>query len=143
MNTITNLELEKGGLATADLAAFAERSLARQEAKRDTNEPEFEKHNTNVRTEEEQLAPLFLPEVTKKFRSDWDAVQRGFVDDPNLAVRQADELVDQVLKKLGETFSKEGATLEGQVGQTDQTSTESLRIALKRYRSFFERLLAL
>lgn len=141
MNTTTNIELEKGGLRTADLAAFAEMSLARQEPKRDLNEPELENHN-DVRTEEEQLAPLFLPEVTKEFRSYWETVQRGFVDDPKQAVRQGDALVDQVLKTLAETFSKERVTLEGQLDKSDEASTETLRIALRRYRAFFERLLS-
>ena len=64
-----------------------------------------------------------------------------------LAVRQdfplqGDELVGHVMKSLAETFSNELATLEGQLNQTDKASTETLRIALQRYRSFFERLLS-
>jgi hypothetical protein len=93
MNTIANRELEKGGLITADLAAFAEMPPAQQEVKRDLNEPVLDHHNTDVRTEEKQLAPLFLPDVAKEFRSRWDSVQIGFVDDPRQAVRQGDELV--------------------------------------------------
>jgi hypothetical protein len=46
------------------------------------------------------------------------------------------------MKSLAETFSNERATLEGQLDQTDKASTETLRIALRRYRSFFERLLS-
>jgi hypothetical protein len=83
-----------------------------------------------------------LPDVAKEFRSRWDTVQIGFVDDPRQAVRQGDELVGQVMKSLAETFSNERATLEGQLDQTDKASTETLRIALQRYRSFFERLLS-
>jgi len=142
MNTITNAELEKGGLKTADLAAFAQIPPAQQEVMRDLNEPVLDNHNTDLRTEEKQLAPLFLPDVAKEFRSRWDTVQIGFVDDPRQAVRQGDELVGQVMKSLAETFSKERATLEGQLDQTDKASTETLRIALQRYRSFFERLLS-
>jgi hypothetical protein len=142
MNTITNAELEKGALKTADLAAFAQLPPAQQEVMRDLNEPVLDNHNTDVRTEAKQLAPLFLPDVAKEFRSRWDTVQIGFVDDPRQAVRQGDELVGQVMKSLAETFSKERATLEGQLDQTDKASTETLRIALQRYRSFFERLLS-
>jgi len=100
MNTVTNRELEKGGPITADLAAFAEMPSVQQEAKRDLNEPVLDNHNSDVRTEEKQLAPLFLPDVAKEFRSHWDTVQRGFVDDPRQAVRQGDELVGQVMKSL-------------------------------------------
>ena len=141
MNTVTNREPEKGGLITADWAAFAEMSPAQQEVEQDLSEPVLDHHNTDVKTEEKQLAPLFLPDVAQEFRSRWDAVQRGFVDDPRQAVRQGDELVGQVMKSLAETFSNERATLESQLDQTDKASTETLRIALRRYRSFFERLL--
>jgi len=91
----------------------------------------------------EPLAALFEPEVAKDFRSNWDGVQSGFVDDPRQAVRQADELVAQVMKSLAGTFGAERAKLEGQVDPSDKASTEDLRVALRRYRSFFERLLSL
>ena len=81
--------------------------------------------------------------MAKEFRSRWDAVQSGFVDDPGQAVQHADELVAKVMKSLAETFSRERAKLEGQVNATDKASTEDLRVALRRYRSFFERLLSL
>ena len=90
--------------------------------------------------QDEQLAPLFLPQVAEQFRLRWDEVQIGFVDDPTQAVRKADELVAQVMKNLAETFSTERANFEGQL---DQTDTEHMRVALRRYRSFFQRLLSL
>jgi hypothetical protein len=142
MNIITTRELEKGGPITADLAALTQMPPAQQEVKRDLNEPVLDNHNSDMRTEEKQLAPLFLPDVAQEFRSRWDTVQRGFVDDPRQAVRQGDELVGQVMKSLAETFFNERATLEGQLDQTDKAATETLRIALRRYRSFFERLLS-
>jgi hypothetical protein len=92
---------------------------------------------------DEQLAALFTPDVADGFRSRWDEVQIGFVDDPRQAVRQADELVAQVMKSLAQTFSNERANLEGQLEQQDSASTENLRVALRRYRSFFQRLLSL
>jgi hypothetical protein len=138
-----NREPKEKSLTTADLAAAAEIPTAQREVNRDRKEPVIEKQNSDVRSEHEQLAPLFLPDVAKDFRSRWDAVQRSFVDDPRQAVRQADELVAQVMKSLAETFSNERAKLEAQVDQTDKASTENLRVALRRYRSFFERLLSL
>jgi hypothetical protein len=88
----------------------------------------------------EQLAPLFLPQIAEQFRSRWDEVQIGFVDDPHQAVKKADELVAQVMKSLAETFADERANIDSQV---DQSDTEHLRVALRRYRSFFQRLLSL
>jgi hypothetical protein len=92
----------------------------------------------------EPLAALFAPEAAVQFRSQWDRVQIGFVDDPRQAVRQADELVAQVMANLAETFARERSQLEGYVsGNEAAASTENLRVALRRYRSFFQRLLAL
>jgi hypothetical protein len=88
----------------------------------------------------EQLAPLFQPDTAQTFRSQWDEVQIGFVDDPVSAVRRADELVAQVMKNLAQTFAQERSHLEGEMKDGD---TEHMRMALRRYRSFFQRLLSL
>jgi hypothetical protein len=95
----------------------------------------------STKREESGLAPLFAEDVATEFRSRWDVVQRGFVDDPRQSVRAGDELVAQVIKSLVETFSGQRASVEGE--RADQASTENLRLALRRYRSFFERLLSI
>ena len=138
-----NREPKEKSLTTADLADAGEIPAAQREVNRDLKKPMIENQNSDVRSEARQLAPLFLPGVAKEFRTRWDTVQIGFVDDPRQAVRQADELVAQVMKSLAETFSNERARLEGQLDQKDKASTENLRVALRRYRSFFERLLSL
>ena len=93
---------------------------------------------------DESLAPLFTPEAARDFRASWDAVQIGFVDDPQRAVRQADELVRQMLQNLSQTFSDERAGLDARGdGVADAASTEKLRVALRRYRAFMQRLLSL
>lgn len=90
----------------------------------------------------ESYAPLFHDEDARGFRSRWEAIQTGFVDEPRAAVEQADALVTEVMKRLSDVFADERAALEGQWGRGENVSTEDLRVALKRYRSFFERLLA-
>jgi hypothetical protein len=92
---------------------------------------------------EKTLDPLFTQDAATNFRSRWDGVQRGFVDDPQEAVRAADELVAQVIQSLTETFSDQRSALDAELHQTDQASTENLRLGLRRYRSFFERLLSI
>lgn len=87
-------------------------------------------------------APLFSADVAQGFRSRWDATQIGFVDDPQQAVQQADELVAQVMKSLAQSFAEERARVEARM-HGDSVSTEDLRVALQRYRSFFQRLLSL
>jgi hypothetical protein len=96
---------------------------------------------TPMSEEETNLAPLFAADVASDFRSRWDVVQRGFVDDPKESVRAGDELVAQVIRSLAESFSNQRDALEG--APADQASTENLRLALRRYRSFFERLLSI
>lgn len=91
----------------------------------------------------EQLEPLFPADVAGEYRSRWAAVQSSFVDDPRRAVRQGDELIAQMMKDLAESFATERGRLEAQLGQTGAATTETLRVSLRRYRSFFERLLSL
>ncbi len=91
---------------------------------------------------DEQAAPLFSPEEAKEFRARWDTIQGGFVDEPRRAVEQADSLVAGAMKRLAEMFAEERAKLEGRWDRGDSVSTEDLRIALRRYRSFFGRLLS-
>ena len=124
--SVMNEEKKEKSLTTADMLAATEIPTAQRQT-----------------SEDGQLAALFLPDVAKDFRSHWDAVQISFVDDPRLAVQQADELVAQVMKSLAGTFSNERTKLEAQVDLTDKASTENLRLVLRRYRSFFERLLSL
>ena len=63
------------------------------------------------------------------------------MDEPRRAVEQADELVAEVIKRLADSFARERSRLEGQWGRGDNVSTEDLRVALQRYRAFFDRLL--
>ena len=72
----------------------------------------------------------------------WDTIQGGFVDEPRRAVEQADSLVAGAMKRLAEIFTEERAKLEGQWDRKKSVSTEDLRLALRRYRSFFGRLLS-
>jgi hypothetical protein len=90
-----------------------------------------------------QPTPLLVSDETHTFRSRWDSIQTGFVDEPRHSVEQADGLVAEVMKRLAETFAQERSKLEGQWSRGDNVSTEDLRLALQRYRSFFDRLLSM
>jgi hypothetical protein len=92
---------------------------------------------------EPELSPLFTEDVQREFRTRWQNIQTGFVDEPRHAVEQADELVAELMQQLAQSFSDQRSALEKQWEQTDKVSTEDLRLALRRYRSFFERLLAI
>ncbi len=86
-------------------------------------------------------ALLFSESEVGDFRSRWSSIQTGFVDEPRRAVEDADNLVASLMKKLAEGFANERAGLEKQWDRGDNVSTEDLRVALQRYRSFFDRLL--
>jgi hypothetical protein len=96
-----------------------------------------------ARPADERPVPIFAGTETAGYRTQWDAIQTGFVDEPRRAVEEADALVTLVTKRLAEVFADERAALEHQWGRGSEISTEDLRIALRKYRSFFERLLSL
>lgn len=91
---------------------------------------------------EEAPALLFGQSALQDFRSRWGAIQTGFVDNPGGAVKQADELVAAVMKRLAEVFADERANLEQEWAKRNDVSTEDLRVSIRRYRSFFNRLLS-
>jgi hypothetical protein len=87
--------------------------------------------------------PLFSESEMGDFRSQWSKIQTGFVDEPRRTVEDADKLVAAVMQRLAEGFANERSGLEKQWDRGDDVSTEDLRVALQRYRSFFDRLLNL
>jgi hypothetical protein len=94
-------------------------------------------------TPDSELSPLFSNEEERDFRNRWKDIQTGFVDEPRQSVEQADELIAKLLQRLAESFSEQRSHLEQQWEKSDSASTEDLRLALRRYRSFFDRLLSI
>ena len=85
---------------------------------------------------------LLPADFVQDLKTKWDRVQTGFVDEPRTAVQEADELVAQAMKRLAEVFADERKRLEQQWDRGDNVNTEDLRVALRTYRSFFQRLLS-
>jgi len=88
-----------------------------------------------------QRTTLVPPERAESYNSRWNELKSEFVDEPRRAVRGANELVGEVLDELEELFRDQRADLEHGL-DSEQTTTEDLRQALGRYRSFFDRLLS-
>ena len=88
-----------------------------------------------------ELRPLD-PASRERYVRSWEEIQVRFVDEPRGAVEDADALVATVMQRLAEGFASERERLEAQWGRGEDISTEDLRVALQRYRSFFQRLLA-
>jgi hypothetical protein len=89
-----------------------------------------------------ERAALFPAGDMDNFRARWREIQGDFVDEPRQAVEQANQLVEQLIQRLTDVFSNERSKLEKEWGQGKDVSTEYLRQALRRYRSFFDRLLS-
>jgi hypothetical protein len=85
---------------------------------------------------------LFPSAELEGLRTRWKEIQTAFVDEPRKAVEQADGLVASAMKRLAEVFAQERSGLEQQWDRGDNVSTEDLRVALQRYRAFFDRLLS-
>lgn len=91
--------------------------------------------------DEDGRVPLFADDELTGFRSQWNTLQARFVDEPRSAVEGADALVSDLVERLTAGFSEARSRLEESWEQGGEGSTEDLRLALKRYRSFFNRLL--
>ncbi len=129
-------------LSTADFIAGGESPEKRQQREAEERGRETRASGGRGAAMEPEAGPLLPSDFSGELRTRWDQIQTGFVDEPRAAVKQADELVALAMKRLAENFSEERTKLEQQWDRGDQVSTEDLRIALRKYRSFFHRLLS-
>ncbi len=146
---------KKEELTTADLAGRTreQNQKAHELNEVDPNRPRPVRRETSERPitatpamtgqypQEGTSTSLFSESDIGDLRGRWSNVQAGFVDEPRRAVEEADNLVAMVMKRLAEGFANERSNLEKQWDRGDNVSTENLRVALQRYRSFFDRLL--
>jgi hypothetical protein len=126
---------EKDQLTTKDIAAATAERKAEHQA-------DHAAAAAAAPVPHEPDSALFPEGEIEALRARWEGIQTGFVDEPKAAVTEADALVAQVISRLAEVFSHERTLLEQQWSRGDQVSTEDLRQALRRYRSFFARLLS-
>lgn len=122
--------------ATTTEERRADRPTSTAEVARDLERPQ-----RDITRDDDSAITLFPEKETTDFRTRWTEIQTGFVDEPRRAVEQADALVAEVIKRLANSFADERSKLEGHWGRGDNVSTEDLRVSLRRYRSFFDRLL--
>ncbi|HET8562330.1 MAG TPA: hypothetical protein VFM35_00525 [Candidatus Binatia bacterium] len=140
-------------LSTMDFATEERRgrNIERAEEMKDRNVEPVKVKNDRVSAAGEgrpqspsvETSPLMLAKAEENFRSRWNSIQTSFVDEPRRAVEQADELVAELMQHLARSFSNQRSNLEMQWQRSEQVSTEDLHGALRRYRSFFDRLLSI
>jgi hypothetical protein len=124
-------DTEQTGLTTGDIAGT-------------TSQDDEQERRTAVEPAggADRAEPLLPVDQADRFRQSWEEIQRDFVDRPRESVEQADALVADLMQRLAAGFSNERSRLESQWEGGDDVSTEDLRVALTRYRSFFQRLLS-
>jgi hypothetical protein len=147
---MTELSRTEDQLTTADIAARTP-DVREDVETGDTVKPRLVRNeavagrdwdNTPQRAQDTAAGtPLFSNADIGDLRSRWGNVQAEFVDEPRRSVEAADQLVATVMQRLAEGFANERASLEKQWDSGENASTEDLRIALQRYRAFFDRLL--
>ncbi len=141
--------MEQRRLSTSDLAGTpAQEQDEQQQQQRVSADAPLGRDDTLLATSGPTAAeaaasePLLPQQEIGRFTGRWQEIQAGFVDEPRQSVEQADALVADLMQRLAASFSDERQRLEAQWDQGDHVSTEDLRVALTRYRSFFDRLLA-
>ncbi|MDH6130465.1 hypothetical protein [Kitasatospora sp. GP82] len=126
------------GEATATDRERGEQETAADDREKGDDQPSEPGEDAEAADESEPL----LGSEQEEFHSRWQKIQSEFVDDPRNAVHAADTLVAEAMQALATTFAEHKQDLEGQWNRGDEVPTEELRIALRRYRSFFNRLLS-
>lgn len=126
---------------TADIADAANSRLRDAEDQGRRIEREVDLRDQTVRADEYEGMRLLPDEIVDELRPRWADIQASFVDEPRRAVEKADALVADAIHRLAEAFADARADLERDWDRGDDVSTEDLRVAFRRYRTFFDRLL--
>lgn len=102
-----------------------------------------QKRTETVETDQNGHAALFDEHEAADLRTRWQRIQGEFVDDPHASVEEADRLVATAIQRLAEIFASEKSNLEATWSKGGELSTEDMRQAVRRYRSFFDRILSI
>jgi hypothetical protein len=76
------------------------------------------------------------------YQKRWDDIQGRFIDEPRQSVREADDLVGELTRRIVERFSSSRKDFDERWETDSEPTTEELRQALQRYRDYFKRLVA-
>ncbi|MFI5836359.1 hypothetical protein ACIA5A_22050 [Micromonospora sp. NPDC051300] len=88
----------------------------------------------------DDAATLFAPDAAQGFRDRWRDVQLRFVDDPKAAVGEAESLVEEAIEALSTALREQRSKL-GTWQESGSSDTEQLRVAVRGYRDFLDRVL--
>jgi hypothetical protein len=91
---------------------------------------------------DETLIAFWDDKAIERFRHAWHEVRGDFVDDPVTALTRAHDLITEAVSELTESLLAERDQLDP-LRTTATPDTESMRMAMRGYREFLERILAL
>jgi len=136
---------QSSGLGTEDFTAEGRQRAAEREGDTSTTpgrdstsgDGTPDRQSADERSRDDWEVQLFSDSDREQLTDRWESVQQEFVDEPKLAVQDADTLVAETIQRIAETFSSARGALEERWSRGDDVSTEDLRITLQQYRSFF------
>ena len=126
---------------TADIADAANERIRDAEDRDRLIEREVDLREPTGRGDNYESMRLLPDDIVEDLRPRWADIQASFVDEPRRAVEKADALVADAIRRLAEAFADARADLERDWDRGNDVSTEDLRVAFRRYRTFFDRLL--
>jgi hypothetical protein len=142
MSTDPRVDEGRGSETTSSIPPDDQTTQATMTEEETTGDPADDRVATDHADASGGDGALLPSDQNDRFKSRWEEIQAGFVDEPQKAVEEADALVADLAQRVTASLTKERERLEGQWAAGDDVSTEDLRVALTRYRTFFDRLLA-
>ena len=144
---MTDSEMAQDGALTTEQIAAAGRAGSTERASQGQYPPGDRQQpaspaSSDLGTGGQAPAQLLEGDEMQSMLARWKDIQAEFVDEPRKAVQDADALVADLMQRLAQMFAGERDQLESRWAGGGEVSTEDLRDGLRRYRSFFERLLA-
>jgi hypothetical protein len=137
----TTEQIATAGATREDATGSGHAPLQDAQTEQPTTAPQGAAHS-DLGGGDQPQAPLLEDHELQSILVRWKDIQAAFVDEPRKAVQDADALVAELMQRLAQMFASEREQLESRWAGGDDVSTEDLRHGLRRYRSFFERLLA-
>ncbi|GAA1012277.1 hypothetical protein Aple_008040 [Acrocarpospora pleiomorpha] len=142
---LLNEEARREDAADVDLLVASDRPdhdpLNTDESDHDRLDTDNIDHNPVNETQDDVLTSpaVAIPEQRSptddiNFDARWHDIKAGFVDDPRDSVEKADALIDEAVNALA---ARRQALVDGWKNHND---TEQLRLALREYRSLFDKL---
>jgi hypothetical protein len=129
------------GMPVHDAGHGTDHGIGQAATSREVDHPQANQSAHADGSAESEREPLVPQQRAAEYGRRWDAVKGGFVDEPRQAIAEADQIVAELLEELQALFHDQRRDIEQGI-DAESTSTEDLRLALRRYSSFFARLLS-